>query len=227
MLFNPLRWIILRTCAHASHDDGSACQHTCNHKCSRNACILRTERANACICTTNKVRAWHTCVRVWSWLSSMHAHTDLYNGRQFVSSIFVGKSTMHQCAPLPMCTTAQLNKSGQAYAYALNKVYKHIWPTSNRPARHVPNPAWCKQTPPQWESSSASTINNSTSTSTSNWQSMRNTSMLQFSKIQQKRYSFDVSGHGTMTGTTRHVFPLILHPISSKSDGYGPTFKCF
>jgi hypothetical protein len=36
-----------------------------------------------------------------------------------------------------------------------------------------------------------------------------------------------VSGLGSMTGTTGHAFPLIVHPISSKSDGYGPTFKGF
>jgi hypothetical protein len=34
------------------------------------------------------------------------------------------------------------------------------------------------------------------------------------------------SGLGNMTGTTGHVFALILHPVSYKSDGYGPTLNC-
>jgi hypothetical protein len=47
----------------------------------------------------------------------------------------------------------------------------------------------------------------------------------QFSKIIRNCFRSMFSGLGTMTGTTRHVFPLILHPISSKSDGYRPTFE--
>jgi hypothetical protein len=30
-----------------------------------------------------------------------------------------------------------------------------------------------------------------------------------------------------MTGTTGRVFPIMLHPISFKSDGYGTTFEGF
>jgi hypothetical protein len=35
------------------------------------------------------------------------------------------------------------------------------------------------------------------------------------------------SGLGSVTGTTGRVFPLVLHPISCKFDGYEPTLKRF
>jgi hypothetical protein len=41
----------------------------------------------------------------------------------------------------------------------------------------------------------------------------------------EKRSSFDCF-MPRVTGTTGRVFLLVLHPISSKSDGYGPTLKC-
>jgi hypothetical protein len=48
---------------------------------------------------------------------------------------------------------------------------------------------------------------------------------LQFSKIFKNCVRLTLSGLGTVTGTTGHVFRVILHPILSKSDGYGPTFE--
>jgi hypothetical protein len=50
-------------------------------------------------------------------------------------------------------------------------------------------------------------------------------SLTRFSNIFKNSIHLPFSGLGTMTGTTGHVFPFLLHPISSKSDGCGPTFE--
>jgi hypothetical protein len=58
-----------------------------------------------------------------------------------------------------------------------------------------------------------------------NVQYMLNMSTLQLSKIINNYMNLAFSSLRTMTGTTGQVFPLILRPISFKSDRCGPTFK--
>jgi hypothetical protein len=56
---------------------------------------------------------------------------------------------------------------------------------------------------------------------------MPTSSILQFSNIFENYIHLTVSGLGTITGTTGHVFPLMLHAVSCKSDGYRPTLNVF
>jgi hypothetical protein len=57
------------------------------------------------------------------------------------------------------------------------------------------------------------------------WHVLLTISNFQFSNIIKNNIHLTVSGLGAMTGTTGRVFPLILHPISCKSDGYGFIFE--